>query len=99
MTEIEKLRQQKKELEQRIRELSCKETTCGRAKYGTEHFTMGRPDRHYIKIRSEWTNAALRNSRWLSIFSAESKQDAVEKIPGIIRDLQELYEEMMGKTE
>ena len=99
MTELEKLRQQKKELEARIKELSSRETVCGRAKYGVEHYPTTLPDRHYIAVNTIHN----RKQRWVSVISTDDMHDAVERIPEIIDSLQTLYDKLReekgnGKT-
>lgn len=102
MTELEKLKQQKKDIEARIKELSVNGIVCGRAKYGAEHYPTALPDRHYIAIESIRSRGVTKK-RWVSVISTDDRKSTVDQIPQIIDSLQALYDKLReekgnGKT-
>ena len=94
-SEIEKLKQQRKEITQRIRELSENQTTVGVARIGMEHYPTFKPDRWYLAIAVQNIDYAMggrQSFSYRSVVNAQDKKAVVGAIPGIIKDLQELYE-------
>lgn len=89
MCDLETLIRQKKELEAQIRALTQNAKQYGNAKVGTEHYPTSKPDRHFLAVYYQ----PLDNGRkkWQSIFSANTRQEVVNAIPGIIKDLRGLY--------
>ena len=94
--EINALKEQKKEIEKRIRELeNDKWIHCGCASIRLEHYPTNLPDRWYLAIRldnSKYQYQKSGRSSWRTVVSASSKSDVIESIPSIIHDLSELYE-------
>ena len=91
MSELEKLLQQKKEINERIRQLKAQAIICGTAKYDTEHYPTDLPDRHFIAVNSCYNYLGREQTRWKTIINGGSRSDLIEKIPPIINDLQTLY--------
>jgi hypothetical protein len=86
------LLEQKKAIEARIRELRDCGLTVGKCRIGREHYTTGKPDRWYLGIEVQTINREDRQSvSFRSIVNGLNRDDIVDAIPGIIRDLGELY--------
>lgn len=100
MDELERLIAQKKEIEQRIREVKNRETIVGRTKIGVERYTTGKPDRHFIAVevenRDETRIGRSDRPRWRAIINGTSRKSVVAGIPDIIRDLAKLYDQEVG---
>ena len=89
MDEIEKLMQQKREIEAKIKMLKNQSTISGMAKVDVEHYPTIKPDRHYLAIYYRPLDDG--RPRWQTIFSANDRASIVAAIPGIVSDLQKLY--------
>lgn len=98
MSELQDLINQKKELEERIRELRFKARYFGCAKIDIEHYPTIRPDEWYIAIKVPGVMPEDQ-SRYRSIIRGHSKEECAEKIPQIINDLQGLYEQLTEGAE
>lgn len=97
MNELEKLKEQKREIEAKIRALMNQTEQYGIAKVDVEHYPTAKPDRHYLAIHYK----PLDNGRqkWQTIFSATDRQSVVDAIPGIAENLKQLYENLKGDSE
>ena len=89
MNELEKLIKQKKEIEEKIRILKNQSTICGMAKVDVEHYPTLKPDRHFLAVHYKPLDDG--RAKWQTIFSANSRQEVIDAIPGIISNLQSLY--------
>lgn len=97
MTKLEELRQQKKELELKIKQLENADfLKIGEAKIDKEHYATDKPDRYYVAIRiwlpdsNKWV--------WRSISSGEDKKAVIARLPILIGDLQKLFDELAKET-
>lgn len=98
MAELYELLQQRKEIDEQIRQLKSQAVVCGYAKADVEQYPTDKPDRHYIAIKSCFNYHGREDARWKTIINGASRSDLVEKIPPIIKSLQELYETLKGEN-
>ena len=103
MTELEQLREQKKKIDQRIRELKRREIVVGKVKIGMESYPTDLPDRYYVAIEAGYRDGnrtdAMGRTAWRSIINGPSKEAVVAGIPEIILDLQALYDQEAAGSE
>lgn len=97
MSELELLIQQKRELEAKIKALKNQSQQYGMAKVDVEHYPTLKPDRHFLAIHYQPLGDG--RAKWQTIFSANSRQEVVDAIPGIISNLQSLYSVLTDKGE
>jgi hypothetical protein len=99
MTELEELQEQKKEIEQRIKELrhADKNVKCGRAKLAFMHYPGVALDHYYIGIECIPVNKCDR-TRSAHIIQGLTREDAAGQIPEVIKDLQGLYDKLKGES-
>ena len=89
------LRQQKKEIEKQIYDLSHKTIESEEARIGVEHYSTGKLDRWYLAINVQfigYPHSSIHASKYRTVVNATTKQDVIDAIPYIIKDLQELYD-------
>lgn len=89
-TELEMLKQQRREIDERIKFLQRRTIACGSARISSEHFDNPSRERYSLAIRT--THLPYNQRRWQTIFSDFDQQSVIKAIPGIVADLQELYE-------
>lgn len=89
MSELESLIQQKRELEAKIRALKNQSQQYGMAKIDVEHYPTSKPDRHFLAVHYKPLGDG--RAKWQTIYSANSRQEVIDAIPGIINNLQSLY--------
>ena len=97
MCDLESLIRQKKELEAQIRALTHNAKQYGNAKVDTEHYPTPKPDRHFLAVYYQPLDDGRK--KWQSIFSANTRQEVVNAIPGIIKDLRGLYDVLTEEKE
>ena len=87
MTEIEELMRQKKEIEQKIRELRKRDIICGKVKY--EVISLPRGTEHTIAIK---TDNALTDTyrKYYKVIYYENKDVMMKSLHELIEDLQEM---------
>lgn len=88
MTELERLKEEKKRIELKIKELSGI-PTYKRCKIDFEEYPTGKPTRHYVAIKYYPLGG---RPKYQTIYSATDKEKVVEQIPVIIKELQGLYD-------
>ena len=93
MNELESLIRQKKELEEKIIALKNQYSQFGLAKVAVERYPTLKPDRHFLAVHYKPIGDG--RAKWQTIYSANSRQEVIEAIPGIISDLQSLYSVMI----
>jgi len=93
MTRLEELRQQKKQIEAEIKQLTNQTTTVGRCKFHMEHYGTCRPDEYVIsyKSRSQSYPTEERNKR---LIVHSEKQVIVKQLDEMISDLKALKKEI-----
>lgn len=100
--EIELLKQQKREIEQRLRELEQAEkyVRIGKVKMTYEHFAGYVPDYYCISVLlDKVTRSQTKKTMWRGIIQGEKKSEAIAQIPEVIADLQELYDKLKGEED
>lgn len=91
MSELQELLRERQRIEERIRELKNGSTLRrGSAKIDVEHYPTQKPDRHYAAIRVILPDSG--REVWRTVISGESRRSVAEKIPGLIKDLEDLLE-------
>lgn len=90
MKELQRLMKQKKEIEERIRMLKNSMTVYGCVKLDIDHYPTTRPDEYYIAVKVPGVMPDDQ-TRYRSIIRGHSKEECIEKLPQVIKDLQGLY--------
>lgn len=101
MTELEQLKAQKREIEEKIRALKNQSTQYGMAKIDVDRYPTAKPDRHFLAIYYKpipYGGYEKRN-KWQTIFSANDRQSVIDAIPAIVSNLQKLYENLTAIEE
>lgn len=85
--ELERLKQQKREIEERIKELSNDHISHGVVRFSKEHFAGPREDEYalWIKSRSDEEPA-----RWRGVLRNRDKEAVIQSIDVLIEDLRAL---------
>lgn len=89
--ELELLKQKRKELDLQIKRLENKTVVYGCAKLDREQYPTQRPDRYYVAIQTLGTYIGRKREVWRTIVNGDTPLEAINKIPTVINDLQELY--------
>ena len=87
MTEIEELMRQKKEIEQKIRELRKRDTICGKVKY--EVISLPRGTEHTIAIKTD-NGLTDTHRKYYKVIYFENKDVMMKSLRTLIEDLQEM---------
>lgn len=85
MGELERLIEQKKEIEKRIKEIKTQEVRQGRVKYHIVSHKNYLGDEYLVSVKLD---------RWNRALSSFSRDSLLEEIPKLIDDLQKLYEKL-----
>lgn len=96
MSELEELKKQKREIEQKIKELECTAVVCGCAKLDKEHYPTARPDEWAIYIKRILGEELERQFGWYSIIRSQDKEWCINQIQIVVNDLQGLLEKLKG---
>ena len=97
MSELEKLMKQKKEIEDKIKALKNTEKTCGKIRISKKRFASGRPDEWALHIYRQVDSGIDRRLQWMPVIVSQSKVKVVSMIPGLIEDLQKMYDMMLSE--
>ena len=100
--QLDELKQKKLEIEQKIRELNNCEISYGLARIGKEHYPTLKPDRWYLgfRVRNKRDDlGGMHKAQFRSVVNGLTLKDVVEEIPGLIHDLQTLYDEAVKKLD
>ncbi len=96
MEDIQDLVRQKKEIEQKIEELKNRSQIIGNFKFGVNAYKEGKwgiwskvPGNTRNKRTGVWREV----ERWSLCFVANTKEQLLEAIPELIKDLQQYYDE------
>lgn len=93
--ELERLIKQKKEIEQRIRELKNDDVVCGCVKLSKEHYPTPKPDEWFIAVKRRYAfEVGDRQVRYDSIIRTHEKQHLIPLMVEVINDLTELKERL-----
>lgn len=101
-SEIERLKAERREIDQRIKELEQTEkfARTGRAKMSYVHFPGYHPDYYAISVLcNKVTLPNNTKTMWRTIIQGEKKSEAAAQIPEVIADLQKLYEQLKGEED
>ena len=98
MSELQDLIKQKREIEERIKQLKNASVVCGCVKIDIDHYPTSRPDEYYIAVKVPGVMPDDQ-TRYRSIIRGHSKEECIEKIPQIINDLQGLYKQLTEVAE
>lgn len=102
MSEIDQLKAQRREIDQKIKELEQAEKNArvGRAKMSYVHFSGIAPDYYAISVLcNKVTLCDNDKTMWRTIIQGARKPEAVAQIPKVIADLQALYEQLKGEED
>ena len=95
---LDKLVQERKEIDRKIRELRGKEKTIGCAKF--DKYTCGYCDEYYVAVkRINFDNLENYEPRYMPIIVAKEKRGVMCALYNVISDLQGLYESMKEKED
>ena len=99
MTELEELMKQKKEIEDKIKELKEKGIVFTNAKYGIQHYACF--DQYYVAVRVKNIETMPNRERytWKHIINRHNKEELLPVLREIIKNLTELADEMEKRGE
>ena len=90
---LEELKQKRKEINEQIKRLENADFfQCGNAKIDKQHYATQKPDEYMICVRYEPVDG---KGKWVSVARNVSKEDVINKIPEIIKDLKGLYDALV----
>lgn len=92
-SELQDLIKQKREIEERIKVLKNASVFYGCTKLDIYHYPTSRPDEWYIAVKVPGVYED-EQSRYRSIIRDHTRQECIDKIPTIIKDLQGLYDKL-----
>ena len=98
--ELDLLLKQKREIEDKIRELKTFAVNEGEVRLCMEHYRGSKPDRWYLGINVQYINyphSQRNGSEYRSVINAGTREEVIEAIPYLIHDLQELYNKVVEK--
>ena len=101
MTELEKLIQQKKEIEKKIKEAQGKEAVFGVARLSMYDVHSPRQGEFRIMVKSRFVHPhamAGDNGRWFSVITSFSEKEAALAISSLIEDLTSLQTFILENT-
>lgn len=91
MSEIEELKQQRKELDRKIRELETQQISSGEARLAFRHYSGSRPDDWLVQYHVKYIGGGYRiTNKWLTLVYLPDKKSAKSAIMSVINDLQNL---------
>ena len=97
MTALEELKQKRRELDAKIKELeNGRILRCGDARYEHRVYSSGRVDEIIAVNRPRELRGHRYSEWWGQVISAKTKEELVAKLRATIADLQQLLERMEG---
>ena len=97
MTALEELKQKRRELDAKIKELeNGRILRCGDARYEHRVYGSGRVDEIIAVNRPRELRGHRYSEWWGQVISAKTKEELVAKLRATIADLQQLLERMEG---
>ena len=97
MTALEELKQKRRELDAKIKELeNGRILRCGDARYEHRVYSSGRVDEIIAVNRPRELRGHRYSEWWGQVISAKTKEELVAKLRETIADLQQLLERMEG---
>ena len=85
--ELERLKQQKREIEERIKELSNTNISHGVVRFSKEHFAGPREDEYALWIKSRSDEEPV---RWRGVLRNRNREAVIQSIDVLIEDLRAL---------
>ena len=99
-TELDDLIRQKRDINRQIKLLKSNAVISGSAKVDTQVYPTNLPDRQYLAIKVNKYNPkgfeGFNCPRYVTVFSSTDREEVIDTIPRIIRDLQGLYDKLKG---
>lgn len=98
--ELETLINQRRELDEKIKMLKTRSISEGVCRIGMEHYATDKPDRWYLGMNTRYINydyGFRQQNRFRCVINAGTKEDVVNAIPELIRDLQALYDKAVSE--
>lgn len=97
MTALEELKQKRREIDAKIKELEGgKILRCGNARYEHREYCTGRVDEIIAVNRPRELRGHQYSEWWGQVISAKTKEELVAKLRATIADLQQLLERLEG---
>lgn len=98
MSELERLMEERKAIDQKIKELRDEGGTFGLASVGRVTYPTSKPDRWFVAVdvkTVDYTPYGYRPAtvRKRAIINGLTKEEVIGRVPEIIRDLQGLYDQ------
>ena len=98
MTTLEELKKQRRELDVKIKELENPNyIRCGDVRYEHRVYPTGKVDEIIAVNRPRKLRSKNYSEWWGNTISAQTKEELVERLRGIIKDMQMLLEKMEEK--
>ena len=98
MTTLEELKKQRRELDVKIKELENPNyIRCGDVRYEHRVYPTGKVDEIIAVNRPRKLRSKNYSEWWGNTISAQTKEELVERLRGIIKDMQMLLEKMEKK--
>ena len=98
--ELEMLINQRREIDEKIKMLKTRSISEGACRIGVEHYATEKPDRWYLGMNTRYINydhGFRQQNRFRCVINAGTKDDVVNAIPDLIRDLRTLYEKAVSE--
>ena len=100
MTALEELKQKRRELDAKIKELENGNfIRCGNARYEHREYSTGKIDEIIAVNRPRELRGQRYSEWWGQVISASTKGELVERLRGTINDLQQLLEKLEVNNE
>ena len=97
MTLLEQLKKERRELDAKIKEIENPNyIRCGDVRYEHRVYPTGKVDEIIAVNRPRKLRSKNYSEWWGNTISAQTKEDLVERLRGIIKDMQILLEKMEG---
>lgn len=97
MEELEELKRQKKEIEDKIKAIQNNTVTFGRAKLDCQHYPTTRTDEWYVAYAVNHVDY-VDYERYRSIIRGNDKQKVIDEIQNVIADLSGLRDKLKGEN-
>lgn len=85
--------EQRRKIDERIRQIKNSIVIYGCTKIDIDHYPTSRPDEWYVSVKVPGVMPED-HTRYRSIIRGHSKEECIEKIPQVIKDLQGLYKQI-----
>lgn len=85
MSQLEELKRQRKELDEKIKELENTEIVCGVAKFDGRHISI---------IIKKWDEERKYDNLWKKVIYSNRREPVKNQLKRLIADLQMLYEKI-----